>query len=104
MKKTNWIMISAIVVAAGIAGLSLTACSKSESEPSQAPSTNQPAKTPAPATNAAAPTAAKTAPDANEAAAKKAATVQYTCPMHPDVVQDKPGNCPKCGLKLVEKK
>ena len=26
--------------------------------------------------------------------------VQYTCPMHPEVVQDKPGNCPKCGMKL----
>jgi ABC-type oligopeptide transport system substrate-binding subunit len=31
---------------------------------------------------------------------------QYTCPMqeHSDVVRDKPGNCPKCGMKLVEKK
>ena len=29
---------------------------------------------------------------------------QYTCPHHPEVVQDKPGNCPKCGMKLVEKK
>ena len=26
---------------------------------------------------------------------------QYTCPMHPDVVQDKPGSCPKCGMNLV---
>src|SRR3989344_1688143 len=25
----------------------------------------------------------------------------YTCPMDPDVIQDKPGNCPKCGMKLV---
>ena len=31
-------------------------------------------------------------------------THQYTCPHHPEVVQDKPGNCPKCGMKLVEKK
>jgi hypothetical protein len=30
-------------------------------------------------------------------------TIQYTCPMHPEVVQDKPGDCPKCGMKLVEK-
>ena len=31
---------------------------------------------------------------------------QYTCPMkeHADVVSDKPGNCPKCGMKMVEKK
>jgi hypothetical protein len=28
----------------------------------------------------------------------------YTCPMHPEVIKDKPGNCPKCGMKLVEKK
>jgi len=27
--------------------------------------------------------------------------IMYTCPMHPDVRQDKPGNCPKCGMKLV---
>ena len=30
--------------------------------------------------------------------------VRYTCSMHPEVVQDTPGNCPKCGMKLVEKK
>lgn len=28
----------------------------------------------------------------------------YTCPMHPEVQQDKPGTCPKCGMKLVEAK
>jgi Cu2+-exporting ATPase len=27
--------------------------------------------------------------------------LKYTCPMHPEVVQDKPGNCPKCGMTLV---
>lgn len=26
---------------------------------------------------------------------------KYTCPMHPEIVQDNPGNCPKCGMKLV---
>lgn len=29
---------------------------------------------------------------------------QYTCPMHEDVVKDAPGDCPKCGMKLVVKK
>ncbi len=24
----------------------------------------------------------------------------YTCPMHPEVVQDQPGSCPKCGMAL----
>ena len=26
--------------------------------------------------------------------------VKWTCPMHPEVVQDKPGPCPKCGMAL----
>jgi hypothetical protein len=26
---------------------------------------------------------------------------KYTCPMHPEVVTDHPGNCPKCGTELV---
>jgi hypothetical protein len=25
----------------------------------------------------------------------------YTCPMHPDVMSDKPGKCPQCGMTLV---
>jgi len=29
---------------------------------------------------------------------------QYTCPMHPEVVKDEPGKCPKCGMALVPKK
>jgi hypothetical protein len=26
---------------------------------------------------------------------------KYTCVMHPEVISDHPGNCPKCGMKLV---
>src|SRR4051812_18694138 len=31
----------------------------------------------------------------------KAPGSQYTCPMHPEIVQDRPGSCPKCGMALV---
>ena len=40
---------------------------------------------------------------ARPAKAAGAATV-YTCTMHPEVASDKPGKCPKCGMKLVVKK
>lgn len=30
--------------------------------------------------------------------------VEYTCPMHPEVVQEGPGSCPKCGMDLEPKK
>ncbi|MFH1429949.1 MAG: copper-translocating P-type ATPase [Candidatus Uhrbacteria bacterium] len=33
-------------------------------------------------------------------AAPQASPGQYTCPMHPEVVQDGPGSCPKCGMSL----
>jgi hypothetical protein len=28
----------------------------------------------------------------------------YTCVMHPEVISDKPGKCPRCGMTLVLKK
>jgi FtsP/CotA-like multicopper oxidase with cupredoxin domain len=31
-------------------------------------------------------------------------STSYTCPMHPEIHSDKPGNCPKCGMKLVQEK
>ncbi len=27
-------------------------------------------------------------------------TQRYSCPMHPEILQDQPGNCPKCGMTL----
>lgn len=29
-----------------------------------------------------------------------ASATQYTCPMHPEIVRDQPGSCPKCGMAL----
>ena len=34
------------------------------------------------------------------AAAAVPAGTQYTCPMHPEIVQDGPGTCPLCGMAL----
>ncbi len=28
----------------------------------------------------------------------------YTCPMHPEITTDQPGDCPNCGMELIEKK
>jgi len=30
-------------------------------------------------------------------------TTSYTCPMHPEIEQDHPGDCPKCGMALEPK-
>jgi Cu+-exporting ATPase len=29
--------------------------------------------------------------------------IEYTCPMHPEIIRDKPGSCPKCGMALEPK-
>jgi CopA family copper-resistance protein len=44
----------------------------------------------------------KPAPSKNISPAPATKTV-YTCVMHPEVQQDKPGKCPKCGMTLVKK-
>jgi len=78
-RRTPWQGITAVVAMIGVVSLTLTGCADSS-----------PNDTPSPTTNQAAPTNGQ--------------TVQYTCSMHPEIVQDKPGDCPKCGMKLVEKR
>ena len=29
--------------------------------------------------------------------------IEYTCSMHPEIVQDEPGSCPKCGMDLIQR-
>src|SRR5437773_12140082 len=41
---------------------------------------------------------------AQTAQSPAASNQKYTCVMHPEVVMDHPGNCPKCGMTLVPKK
>lgn len=30
------------------------------------------------------------------------AKIIFTCPMHPEVISDEPGTCPKCGMELIK--
>jgi Cu(I)/Ag(I) efflux system membrane fusion protein len=40
----------------------------------------------------------------NKTASSSAATEEiYTCPMHPQIIEHEPGNCPICGMPLVKK-
>ena len=39
----------------------------------------------------------------NQQKEEPAAKTVYTCPMHPEINQDKAGKCPKCGMNLTAK-
>jgi Cu(I)/Ag(I) efflux system membrane fusion protein len=70
-----------------------------DDHPAPATSSNGAPAMPVPA----APPVKRSAPTAPPSATSKsapAATV-YTCPMHPEVRSDAPGQCPKCGMTLV---
>lgn len=47
--------------------------------------------------------AALSAPRFTPATAPANGATIYVCPMHKDVTSDRPGKCPKCGMKLVAK-
>ena len=80
MKKIKWTTLGLTVAAMAVITIGISAC-KQESAQNNNQSGNQ---------------------NTNQAAQQR--TVQYTCPMHPEVVSDKAGKCPKCGMDLVEKK
>ena len=79
MKRTRLVTAAALVAVLAITAMSVTGCagsSKSDNAPQSA----------------------------DEPVQQDQKVVKYTCSMHPEVVQDKPGDCPKCGMKLVEKR
>jgi hypothetical protein len=57
--------------------------------------------------NTAGKTDTATKPDSSsvmkDSSAMKQTAAVYTCKMHPEVISDKPGKCPKCGMDLVKK-
>lgn len=63
-----------------ICGMKLVPIDKNQSKESGAPASSPPVQPAAPA-----------------------GKILYTCPMHPEVVSDKPGKCPKCGMNLEPK-
>jgi Cu+-exporting ATPase len=43
---------------------------------------------------------AHTSPRSSAIAPAPSSGPKYTCPMHPEIVSDRPGSCPKCGMAL----
>jgi Cu+-exporting ATPase len=42
----------------------------------------------------------KAKPSSIASVSSTGAKKEYTCPMHPEIIQDHPGSCPKCGMAL----
>jgi Cu+-exporting ATPase len=66
--------------------------------PAAAPTTPAPTTVPTPA--ASSDSAAHGGPAVPANSQPAAASANYTCPMHPEIVRDGPGDCPICGMAL----
>lgn len=78
-----------------MASLLLAGCPSPDNPARKAVDATTPAPPPTPAP--------APAPTPTTGTAPAAATETWSCPMHPEVVQDHPGKCPKCGMDLVKK-
>lgn len=85
-------LLSSALALATVALLA-TGCSDNKSTASDASTTTSAATAPAAAMDT----------TATPAAATKAQVGQYYCPMHPEVVMDRAGDCSQCGMALVKK-
>ncbi|MEK9138941.1 MAG: heavy metal-binding domain-containing protein [Bacteroidota bacterium] len=74
MKRSNLVLVALV---AGVVSLGFANDSAVQADQKKEPSTTQP---------------------------KEVAKAKYTCPMHPQVVSEKSGKCPTCGMDLVKKK
>ena len=71
-------------------------------EPARRPSSQSSSASP-PASSLPSPSALpapSSLPRAEQAPPLRVPETTYTCPMHPEIVSDKPGACPKCGMAL----
>jgi cytoskeletal protein RodZ len=99
--RVNGFNLRAVAISGALGVLVLTGamCQKSQSEKTQTP---QPAVTEMKTSvNDSAASASMAVPVDTSLNKTGAATEYYTCTMHPQVHQAKPGKCPICGMDLV---
>lgn len=84
LKMTTW--------ALALISLSFAATGCSENKPATVETTPETSMSGAPAM----------ATDSAAMPTTDMAAVSYTCPMHPQIHESGPGQCPKCGMDLVK--
>lgn len=85
---------------------STSASSDAVTHSPQADKHDQAAHAPAPAPSSPAheaDTSSHPAPTAQKPNSSPKFVTKYTCPMHPQIIEDHPGHCPICGMTLVPK-
>ena len=87
----------------GAATMLLVGCAAVPDQPPpspDSPASPSAAEAPIPARSQALALTSATLPDVRTTSPTTTPAV-YTCEMHPEVLSNQPGKCPKCGMKLV---